>query len=125
MLPPPVPQFSRSAGFRSRSSSVPMPALSSLTPLKSTMAERHDSNCDQMSLSDAKPAVETGHLEHALQDGLSQDDATFLHEFPQTAHRKAFRKVDFRLMPMLMALYLIANLDRSEYPIPLKQIKQN
>ncbi|OJJ54519.1 hypothetical protein ASPSYDRAFT_61118 [Aspergillus sydowii CBS 593.65] len=77
------------------------------------MAERHDSNCDQMSLSDAKPAVETGHLEHALQDGLSQDDATFLHEFPQTAHRKAFRKVDFRLMPMLMALYLIANLDRA------------
>jgi hypothetical protein len=27
-------------------------------------------------------------------------------------HGKTFRKVDFRLMPMLMALYLIANLDR-------------
>ncbi|KAJ0418910.1 major facilitator superfamily domain-containing protein [Aspergillus carlsbadensis] len=28
-------------------------------------------------------------------------------------HGKTFRKVDFRLMPMLMALYLIANLDRA------------
>lgn len=91
-----------------------MPTLPSLRPLKPPMAERRDSNRDQVSLSDAKPAVETGHLEHALQDGLSQQDAAFLHEFPQTAHRKAFRKVDFRLMPMLMALYLIANLDRSE-----------
>lgn len=83
-----------------------MPALSSLRPLKPPMAEP-----DQASLSDSKPTTETGHLEY-LQDGLSQDDAAFLHEFPQTAHKKAFRKVDFRLMPMLMALYLIANLDR-------------
>lgn len=66
---------------------------------------------DEASLSDVKPTPESGHLEY-LQDGLSQDDAAFLHEFPQTAHKKAFRKVDFRLMPMLMALYLIANLDR-------------
>lgn len=27
-------------------------------------------------------------------------------------HDKAFRKVDLHLMPLLMALYLIANLDR-------------
>jgi hypothetical protein len=30
----------------------------------------------------------------------------------QKQHNKAFRKVDWRLMPMLMSLYLIANLDR-------------
>jgi hypothetical protein len=43
---------------------------------------------------------------------LSYDDAVFLDGFSQKDHKKAFWKVDWRLMPMLMALYLIANLDR-------------
>jgi hypothetical protein len=76
------------------------------------MAER-DSSHGQGPPSDEKPpAIESNHLEHSLQAGLSPDDAAFLHEFPQGAHKKVFRKVDWRLMPMLMALYLIANLDR-------------
>lgn len=58
------------------------------------------------------PHVESAHLEHSLKAGLSHDDAAFLHEYPPEDHTKAYRKVDWRLMPMLMALYLIANLDR-------------
>ncbi|KAL4866026.1 hypothetical protein BDV12DRAFT_199576 [Aspergillus spectabilis] len=78
------------------------------------MAERRDSSRGQGPPSDEKPhTLETNHLEHFLQAGLSHDDAAFLHEFPPAAHKKAFRKVDWRLMPMLMALYLIANLDRA------------
>ncbi|KAL2067198.1 hypothetical protein VTL71DRAFT_1622 [Oculimacula yallundae] len=59
------------------------------------------------------PQVEASHLEHSLNAGLSYEDANFLHQFPPTDHDKAFRKVDWRLMPMLMSLYLIANLDRA------------
>jgi hypothetical protein len=33
-------------------------------------------------------------------------------ELTKEQHDKTFRKVDFHLLPMLMALYLIANLDR-------------
>jgi hypothetical protein len=56
--------------------------------------------------------VEAAHLEHSLRAGLSYDDATYVYEFSKKEHNKAFRKVDWRLMPMLMSLYLIANLDR-------------
>jgi hypothetical protein len=52
------------------------------------------------------------HLEHHLAAGLEVQDAQFLHNFPKEQHTKVFRKVDIRLMPMLMALYLISNLDR-------------
>jgi hypothetical protein len=58
------------------------------------------------------PAAETAHVEHSLRAGLSHEDAHFLHDFPEDEHAKVYRKVDWRLMPMLMALYLIANLDR-------------
>jgi hypothetical protein len=55
---------------------------------------------------------ETAHLEHSIQAGISHEDAHFLHDFDEKEHQKIYRKVDYRLMPMLMALYLIANLDR-------------
>lgn len=56
--------------------------------------------------------ADAAHLEHSLRAGLSYEDATFVHEMTKKEHDKAFRKVDWRLMPMLMSLYLIANLDR-------------
>lgn len=59
------------------------------------------------------PSVDSMHLEHSLASGLSQDDAIFLRDFPGAEHKKVFRKIDWRLMPMLMSLYLIANIDRS------------
>jgi hypothetical protein len=64
-------------------------------------------------LADEKaPAVDSLHLEDFLASGLSQDDAVFLRDFPRAEHKKVFRKIDWRLMPMLMSLYLIANIDR-------------
>lgn len=56
--------------------------------------------------------VETSHLEQSLQAGLSHEEATFVHEYPKKDHEKTFRTVDWHLMPLLMSLYLIANLDR-------------
>ena len=58
------------------------------------------------------PAADSAHVEHSLKAGLSYDEATLVRDFPQDQHNKAFRKIDLRLMPMLMSLYLVANLDR-------------
>ena len=64
------------------------------------------------SVDEKVPVVDSMHLEHSLASGLSQDDAIFLRDFSGTEHKKVFRKIDWRLMPMLMSLYLIANIDR-------------
>ena len=58
------------------------------------------------------PVVDSMHIEQSLANGLSQNDAAFLRDFPSAEHKKVFRKIDWRLMPMLMSLYLIANIDR-------------
>ncbi|KAJ4298004.1 hypothetical protein N0V90_005903 [Kalmusia sp. IMI 367209] len=64
------------------------------------------------SVSDQKDG-EIIHLESSLRAGLIVEDAQFLHNFSHERHTKVFRKVDVRLMPMLMALYLVSNLDRA------------
>lgn len=50
------------------------------------------------------------HLEKSLLHVA--DLETQIQSVSQEEHDKIFRKVDLRLMPMLMALYLVANLDR-------------
>ncbi|RBQ74805.1 hypothetical protein FVER14953_20288 [Fusarium verticillioides] len=52
------------------------------------------------------------HNEHA-QNGLSQEDADFLNNFPDERKKTIIRKVDWRLIPMLVLLYLIAYLDKT------------
>ncbi|KAG4252881.1 hypothetical protein FPRO03_08330 [Fusarium proliferatum] len=52
------------------------------------------------------------HNEHA-QGGLSQEDADFLNNFPEERKKAIIRKVDWRLIPMLVLLYLIAYLDKT------------
>ena len=58
------------------------------------------------------PYAQDVHLEHSLRAGLSFEEATYLHDYADQDHNKVFRKIDWRLMPLLMSLYLIANLDR-------------
>jgi hypothetical protein len=62
---------------------------------------------------DGKPQkLEFSHMEKSLsKEAVLEDVNPVL--LDSTEHSKAFRKVDFHLMPMLMALYLIANLDRA------------
>lgn len=64
-------------------------------------------------------ALETGldgkaskamHVEDPKQFDTTDD--AIIEDVSAQAHKTAFRKVDYRLMPMLMALYLVANLDR-------------
>jgi hypothetical protein len=68
------------------------------------MTSRH-SNEDQGAVK-----FEISHMEKAL-DTASDELPPYGH-ISDAEHNKIFRKVDWHLMPMLMALYLIANLDR-------------
>lgn len=57
-------------------------------------------------------AASPEHLHGSMKAGLSQEDAQFLHDISKTDQNKIFRKVDWRLCPMLAVLYLISHLDR-------------
>ncbi|KAF7555164.1 hypothetical protein G7Z17_g2366 [Cylindrodendrum hubeiense] len=52
------------------------------------------------------------HSEHR-RGGLSPEDWEFLNTFPEDHKKKILRKVDWRLVPMLVLLYLIAYLDKT------------
>ena len=51
--------------------------------------------------------------EQSRLDGLSTDDLQFLANFPAEERRKIIRKVDWRLMPVLLFLYLAAYIDKT------------
>ncbi|KAF2852555.1 MFS general substrate transporter [Plenodomus tracheiphilus IPT5] len=53
------------------------------------------------------------HLQDAMKAGLTEEDAQFLHEITKEDQNKIFKKVDWRLCPMLAVLYLISHLDRA------------
>lgn len=55
--------------------------------------------------------LDVSHIEKSLQLGIAHEEV-HPDELTKEQHDKTFRKVDFHLLPMLMALYLIANLDR-------------
>ncbi|KAF5856320.1 hypothetical protein ETB97_007528 [Aspergillus alliaceus] len=66
---------------------------------------------DEENLSSEKEAVM--HLEHQP-CGLSSDDEVFLANFSDKPKAKVLRKVNWRLVPMLVLLYLIAYIDKTK-----------
>lgn len=59
-------------------------------------------------------AASVRQVETTLMDGTNGDaDTIFLDGFSSKEQNRIFRKVDFHIVPMLMLLYLFANLDRS------------
>ncbi|KAI0535320.1 major facilitator superfamily transporter [Xylaria digitata] len=53
------------------------------------------------------------HLEQQLYQGLSEEDADFMANYPLEKQKRAISKVDWRLIPMLLFLYLITYLDKT------------
>ncbi|KAI0191642.1 major facilitator superfamily transporter [Astrocystis sublimbata] len=53
------------------------------------------------------------HHEQQLYAGLSEEDADFMVNYPLEKQKKAISKVDWRLIPMLLILYLITYLDKT------------
>ncbi|WWC85390.1 uncharacterized protein L201_000253 [Kwoniella dendrophila CBS 6074] len=52
-------------------------------------------------------------VEASPQSVLTTEEQQFMDSFPQDARNKAFRKVDYRLIPMLSLLYLFSYIDRA------------
>jgi hypothetical protein len=77
-----------------------------------------DEPADKRSPDEKVPEVDSTHLEYSAASGLSNDDAEFVRDYPAAEHKNVFRKVDLRLMPTLMSLYLIANIDRCVCILP-------
>ncbi|KAF6823705.1 major facilitator superfamily transporter [Colletotrichum plurivorum] len=53
------------------------------------------------------------HNEFQGNGAMNPEDADFLANFPEEKKKRAVRKVDFRLIPMLVLLYLMAYLDKT------------
>jgi hypothetical protein len=75
---------------------------------------------DEMELKDVASVKEdmasVRQVETTLMDATPSEDAIFLDGFSAKEQNYIFRKVDFHIVPMLMLLYLFANLDRSVTP---------
>lgn len=69
-----------------------------------------------MALSDEFKSTRS-HVEASDPDGISEEDATFLESYPEKSRRRAVRKVDIRLIPLLTILYLISYIDRTNIGI--------
>jgi hypothetical protein len=64
---------------------------------------------DDEHLEDGKHSAQ--HEEY-VRAGLNHEEATFLTSHTKAQEAAIFRKVDFRVVPMLSMLYLISHLDR-------------
>ncbi|KAK8118187.1 uncharacterized protein PG998_006468 [Apiospora kogelbergensis] len=71
-------------------------------------------------IKDASPEPEAAqklramHIENQQNlSGLSPEDAEFLQNYPEEKKKRVIRKVDIRLIPMLLFLYLITYLDKT------------
>ncbi|KAL5342017.1 major facilitator superfamily domain-containing protein [Aspergillus crustosus] len=58
---------------------------------------------------EAAPSLEQTYME----SGLSRDDAYFLANFSEESRRKCVSKIDWRLCPVLMLLYLVSYIDKA------------
>jgi len=58
-------------------------------------------------------------LEQVHNGSLTQEEATFLASFTEDQKKVVLRKVDWRLVPMLLVLYLISFIDRANIGMPL------
>jgi hypothetical protein len=74
--------------------------------------DRISSDVDAAATEKATWTVTAEHLEKYRKAGLSQEDAEYLANMSEKEQSRIFHKVDIRLVPMLMILYLISHLDR-------------
>ncbi|RYP54402.1 hypothetical protein DL768_000819 [Monosporascus sp. mg162] len=56
---------------------------------------------------------DTLHSEFKVDNGMAREDAEFLNNFPEDKKKAVIRKIDYRLVPMLVLLYLMAYLDKT------------
>lgn len=81
----------------------------------SIMAPRPSSALDNRSDQDGiEPEKGSSQFHEHVYDGvLTAEDASFLANFTDAQRKKVLRKVDWRLVPVLLILYLISFIDRA------------
>ena len=57
--------------------------------------------------------IPTEKIAHGQNEHISAADAEFLAGFSDEQRKRVLRKVDWRLVPMLLILYLISSIDRA------------
>lgn len=62
--------------------------------------------------------IPSQHFEGPRSVGVAQEEADSLQDVPTKEQARIYRKVDWRLTPMLMLLYFFANLDRFVFTPP-------
>ncbi|EXJ70637.1 uncharacterized protein A1O5_06708 [Cladophialophora psammophila CBS 110553] len=72
-----------------------------------------DSKEVEVCLEHLEDGEKSSRLAEYLQLGLGEDDALFLASISPAKERSIYRKVDYRVVPMLSFLYLISHLDRA------------
>lgn len=77
-----------------------MPQTSSIHSLKDIDAEKHE-------------MIPTEKIARGQNEHISAADAEFLAGFTDEQRKRVLRKVDWRLVPMLLILYLISFIDRA------------
>lgn len=67
-----------------------------------------------MAEKDLESKVENVEIYHKYAKlGISEEDAAFYEDFPETKRKTMLRKIDIRLVPCLALLYLMAHIDRA------------
>lgn len=97
-------------------SSYPAEKPTAATPQDPTLTGSR-SDVDETLKSQNATHIEDGEQsvrwEKYIHAGLGDEDARFLISFSKKEERAIYRKVDWRVVPMLSVLYLISHLDRA------------
>ncbi|KAF4463166.1 tartrate transporter [Fusarium albosuccineum] len=77
------------------------------------MSRRSNQSSDEKDLEavTSKPGV--AHQEVSNHGGLTEEEMEFVANFPEEKRKKLLSKIDWRLMPMLVILYLVAYIDKA------------
>ena len=92
--------------------------LPSLPPRRSTVIAMAQPSNDRASTHSVEKDLEkVDHIEvnnnKYANIGLTAEETEFYENFPEDKKKKMVRKIDFRLVPVLALLYLMAHIDRA------------
>jgi hypothetical protein len=97
-------------------SSCPAEKPMAATPQDPTLTDSRSDVDEALKNQDAhhiEDAEQAAKYEKYINAGLTEDDARFLIGFSKKEERAIYRKVDWRVVPILSVLYLISHLDRA------------
>ncbi|KAM5350969.1 hypothetical protein ACJ41O_003692 [Fusarium nematophilum] len=77
------------------------------------MSRRSNISSEEKDLEAIASKVDVAHHEGNVNRGLTEEELAFVANFPEEKRKKLLAKIDWRLMPMLVLLYLVAYIDKA------------